>query len=89
VPPSSQGILDGFWQHPIPSVGEIDGRKWSGDAGFPGRDRGKGGKYFILPPDYKGEVPSGCFTYRSGTYSVFVFWRGFFKNRKELAHRCG
>jgi hypothetical protein len=61
VPPSSQEILADFWQHPIPSVGEIDGRKWSGDVGFPGRDRAKA-VYLILPPDYKGEVPSGCFT---------------------------
>ncbi|HKM98944.1 MAG TPA: DUF1254 domain-containing protein, partial [Candidatus Binataceae bacterium] len=57
------GILDDFWQRPIPSVGEIDGHKWSGDVGFPGPDRGKGGKYLILPPDYNGEVPSGYFTY--------------------------
>jgi len=39
----------------------------------------------ILPPDYKGAVPSGYFTYRSGTYGVFVFWRGFFKDPKELS----
>jgi hypothetical protein len=51
---------------------------------LPGPDRGKGGKYLILPPDYTGEIPSGYFTYRCGTYGVFVFWRGFFKNPKEL-----
>ena len=79
-----QGILDDFWQRPIPSVGEIDGRKWSGDVGLPGPDRGKGGKYLILPPDYTGEIPPGYFTYRSGTYGVFVFWRGFFKDPKQL-----
>jgi len=84
VPPGLQGIIDDFWQRPIPSVGEIDGRKWSGDVGLPGPDRGKGGKYLILPPDYTGDVPSGYFTYRSGTYGVFVFWRGFFKNPKQL-----
>jgi hypothetical protein len=85
VPPGLQGILDDFWQRPIPSVGEIDGRKWSGDVGLPGPDRGKGGKYLILPPDYTGEIPAGYFTYRSGTYGVFVFWRGFFKDPKQLA----
>src|SRR5438046_2144843 len=67
VPPGLQGILDDFWQRPIPSVGEIDWRKWSGDVGLPGPDRGKGGKYLVLPPDYKGEVPTGYLTYRSGT----------------------
>jgi hypothetical protein len=85
VPPGLQGILDDFWQRPIPSVDEIDGRRWSGDVGLPGPDRGKGGKYLILPPDYAGDVPSGFFTYRSGTYGVFVFWRGFFQNPNELA----
>ena len=51
VPPGLQGILDDFWQRPIVSVGEIDGRKWAGDVGLPGPDRGKGGKYLVLPPD--------------------------------------
>jgi Protein of unknown function (DUF1254) len=84
VPPGLQGILDDFWQRPIPSQGEIDGRQWSGDVGLPGPDHGKGGKYLILPPDYKGEIPDGYFTYRSRTYGVFVFWRGFFKDSKQL-----
>jgi hypothetical protein len=84
VPPGLQGILDDFWQRPIPSVGEIEGRTWSGDVGLPGPDGGKGGKYLILPPDYSGEIPSGYFTYRSGTFGVFVFWRGFFKDPKQL-----
>jgi hypothetical protein len=84
VPPGLQGILDDFWQRPIPAVGEIHGRKWSGDVGLPGPDRGKGGNYLVLPPDYTGKVPPGYFTYRSGTYGVFVFWRGFFKDPKQL-----
>jgi hypothetical protein len=85
VPPGLQGIIDDFFQRPIPSVGEIEGRQWSGDVGLPGPDKGKGGKYLILPPDYKGETPSDYFTFRSSTYGVFVFWRGFFKDPKELA----
>ena len=84
VPPRLQGIIDDFWQRPIPSVGEIDGRKWSGDVGLPGPDKGNGGKYLILPPDYTGNVPPGYLTYRSGTYGVLVFWRGFFKDPKQL-----
>ena len=75
VPPGLQGILDDFWQRPIASVGEIDGRKWAGDVGLPGPDRGKGGKYLVLPPDYTGDIPPGYFTFRSATYGVFVFWR--------------
>jgi hypothetical protein len=84
VPPGLQGIIDDFWQRPIPSVGEIEGRRWSGDVGLPGPDKGQGGKYLILPPDYTGNVPDGYFTFRSGTYGVFVFWRGFFKNPTQL-----
>jgi hypothetical protein len=84
VPPGLQGMIDDFRQRPIPSVGEIDGRTWSGDVGLPGPDRGKGGKYLIVPPDYAGEIPLGYYAYRSGTYGVFVFWRGFFKDPKQL-----
>jgi len=46
------------------------------------------GKYLVLPPDYKGDVPPGYFTYRSRTYGVFVFWRGFFKDPKLSASRA-
>ena len=84
VPPGLQGILDDFWQRPICSEGKIDGRDWCGDVGLPGPDKGKGGKYLILPPDYSGDVPAEFFAYRSRTYGVFVFWRGFFKDPKQL-----
>lgn len=84
VPPGMQGILDDFFQRPICSEGEIDGRRWCGDVGLPGPDQGKGGKYLVLPPDFKGEVPAGYITLRSRTYGVFVFWRGFFSDPKKL-----
>jgi len=85
APPGLQGILDDFWQRPICSEGKIEGRVWCGDVGLPGPDHGKGGKYLILPPDFKGAPPDGYFTWRSRTYGVFVFWRGFFKDPKDLA----
>jgi hypothetical protein len=85
VPPGLQGILDDFWQRPICSEGKIDGRIWCGDVGLPGPDRGKGGKYLLLPPDYVGKPPDGYYTLRSRTYGVFVFWRGFFQDPKDLA----
>ncbi|AZG15961.1 MULTISPECIES: DUF1254 domain-containing protein [Cupriavidus] len=85
VPPGLQGILDDFFQRPICTEGEIEGRRWCGDVGLPGPDKGKGGKYLLLPPDYRGEVPPGYITMRSRTYGVFVFWRGFFKDPKALA----
>jgi hypothetical protein len=65
-------------------MGRIDGRVWSGDVGLPGPDQGKGGQYLILPPDYDDSVPSSYYAYRSRTYDVFVFWRGFFKDPTAL-----
>ena len=84
APPGLQGILDDFFQRPLASEGEIDGRRWSGDVGLVGPDQGRGGKYLVLPPDYTGTVPSGYLTFRSRTYGVFVFWRGFFQDPKQL-----
>jgi hypothetical protein len=84
APPGLQGILDDFFQRPICSVGEINGKRWCGDVGLPGPDRGKGGKYLVLPPDYKDNIPAGYLTYRSRTSGVFVFWRGFFQDPKQL-----
>jgi hypothetical protein len=86
APPGLQGILDDFRQRPIPSVGEIDGRMWFGDVGLVGPDKGKGGKYLILPPDFEGDLPKDddYLVFKSQTYGVFVFWRGFFKDPKQL-----
>jgi hypothetical protein len=85
VPPGLQGILSDFRQRPIRSEGQIEGHDWAGDVGFSGPDHGKGGKYLILPPDYKDPIPTGYFSYRSGTYGVFALWRSFFKDPTELA----
>jgi len=45
------------------------------DIGPTGKDKGKGGKYLILPPDYKGDEPDGYFVFRSPTYRNFSFVR--------------
>jgi len=43
--------------------------------GAPGPDRGKGGKYFLILPEYDGEIPEGYFSLRSlqVTYSGLFF----------------
>lgn len=81
APPNLQGILLDFWQRPIP----VDGGKYFGDVGLPGPDGGKGGKFLLLPPDYKGDVPQGYYVYRSGTNNVFIFLRSFYQDPKNLA----
>jgi hypothetical protein len=63
----------------------LTGKTWCGDVGLPGPDHGKGAKYLLLPPDYTGAIPAGYLPYRSRTYGVFVFWRGFFKDPHQLA----
>ena len=64
-PPKVLGILDDMWF------------RYVGDTGNAGPDRGKGGKYLILPPGYDGDVPEGYHVYRSRTYGVFFLVRGF------------
>jgi len=67
-PPNILGIIDDFWFHYV------------GDVGNAGPDKGKGGKFLLLPPDYKGDVPKGYFVFRSKTYGNVFFWRGFVEN---------
>ncbi len=51
--------------------------RYVADLGNAGPDRGQGGKFLFLPPDWEGEEPEGYFTYRSPTYGNLLFWRGF------------
>lgn len=55
------------------------------DLGIAGPDKGKGGKYLVLPPGYKGEVPEGYFVVQSQTYRVWNFMRGFLDKGIEAA----
>lgn len=63
------GTIVNAWQVPIADVGP------SGD------DKGKGGKYLILPPGYDGEVPEqGYIVYQADTYGVHFAFRPIAKN---------
>lgn len=55
------------------------------DMGAPGPDRGKGGKYLILPPGYKGEGPAGYFVAHSPSYVNWLILRGFLVDGKPDA----
>ena len=65
APPKVLGLVDDIWYH------------WNGDIGFTGPDRGEGGKFLLLPPGYKGDVPQGYFVVRPGSYSAWAGWRSF------------
>ncbi|MCX7551259.1 DUF1214 domain-containing protein [Xanthomarina sp. F2636L] len=55
------------------------------DMGFPGPDKGKGGKYLILPPDYDGDIPDGYFVAKSTSYVNWLILRGFLVDGKPDA----
>ena len=55
------------------------------DMGAPGPDRGKGGKYLILPPGYEGKTPEGYFTALSPSYINLFVLRGFLVDGKPDA----
>ena len=47
------------------------------DLGVAGPDKGKGGKFLVLPPGYEGKAPKGYFVVPSKTYGVWLFMRGY------------
>jgi len=65
VPPKVLGIVNDMWYF------------WVVDVGFTGPDHGQGGKYLLLPPGYRGEVPTGYIVARPRTFSNVVIWRSF------------
>ena len=68
----------------IPSevLGPIDDAwfRWVTDVGITGPDKGKGGKYLLLPPGYTGAVPDGYFVARPRTIGNLLFFRTFLKD---------
>jgi hypothetical protein len=57
---------------------------WLIDLGLPGPDRGEGGKYLIVGPDYQGELPTGgFFVARSRTNTILWFGRSFLENHND------
>ncbi len=64
TPPQSLGIFDDMWF------------RWIIDFGNSGPDRGRGGKFLLLPPGYAGNLPdSGYFVGQSGTTRVLMLGR--------------
>jgi len=65
IPPKVLGLINDFWY------------RWVADVGITGADKGAGGKYLVLPPDYKGEIPTGYNVVRPTTYGNWLVFRAF------------
>ncbi len=63
APPSTIAMITDFHQATLTDIGRA------------GPDRGNGGLYLVLPPDYDGFVPEGYWAVRSPTYNIFLFFR--------------
>lgn len=68
IPSHVLGFINDFWSRYVVDVGNA------------GPDKGKGGKYLLLPPGYTDAVPDGYFVARSRTYGNWFFFRGFMVN---------
>ena len=71
APPGLLGGFSDMWQESLIGLGPT------------GADKGKGGKFLLLPPDYEGEAPAGYFTAKSPTYGVWFGVRAFLVNGKS------
>lgn len=76
IPPADNGVFNGsvmnYWQAAIEDVGPG------------GMDKGKGGKYLILPPGYdKSKIPSGYFVMQSDTYRGYALLRSVLKSGSQ------
>ena len=72
LPPGMLGVLDDM------------AFRYMSDLGVAGPDKGKGGKFLVLPPNYKGDVPDGYFVVPSKTNGVWVFTRGYLDKKLPL-----
>ena len=61
----------------VPVLGGVDDAffRFVTDIGFTGPDRGQGGKYLFVGPDYEGDIPEGYFVVKSATYRNWLFLR--------------
>jgi hypothetical protein len=75
IPPAGDGTIvgsiDDAWQTAVEDVGP---------AGF---DKGKGGKYLLLPPGYKDKVPAGYSPMQSSTYQSYALLRSILKSGSD------
>lgn len=68
TPPNILGFVDDLWFHYVTDMGNA------------GPDKGKGGKFLFLPPDYQGPIPDGYFVSRCATFGNWIGARGLLVN---------
>jgi hypothetical protein len=68
---SFNGNIVTVWQMPLE------------DAGLLGYDKGTGGKYLILPPGFKGEVPKGYIPLQSDSFGGYMLFRANLKSHAD------
>jgi hypothetical protein len=72
-PPKVLGLIDDFWF------------RWIVDFGLSGPDRGEGGKFLLIGPEYDGLVPEdGYFVRKSRTNLVAVLGRAFLEDNDPV-----
>lgn len=75
IPPADGGVINGTimdaWQTPLEDVGPA------------GVDKGKGGKYLILPPGHTAKVPDGYIVLPSSTYRGYALLRSIRKSGSD------
>ena len=64
LPPGMLGFIDDAWFRFVENLGVV------------GPDKGKGGKYLLLPPGSTGDAPEGYFVVKMPTYHNLMFLRG-------------
>ena len=70
---SFYGTIEDAWYVPLVDIGL----------------EGKGGKYLVLPPDYKGDVPDGYIVVRPETYNSMTLLRSILHSLSEEDVRAG
>jgi len=73
VPPGMLGAFNDAWFRYVQDIGPF------------GQDKGLGGKYLVIPPDYGGDIPEGYFIVHSPSFRIFPFMRSSIANGIEAA----
>ncbi len=70
VPAMMLGGFSDMWQTEVAGIGPT------------GEDKGKGGKFLLLPPGYSGNIPDGYMVLKCTTFGMLLGVRGFLQDGK-------